>query len=80
MKEKCEETNTSEATDTVPEAIEAFGGEANKFVKKEAFDDEEKLHQTTIVGNLPLNLKRNHKESLVVQGIVQTHAKVFQDL
>ena len=49
-------------------------------VKKEAFDDEKKLHQTIIVGNLPLNLKRNHKKSLEEQGIVGKNEKVFQDL
>ena len=48
LEEKCEETNTSEATDTVPEAVEAFDDEANMVVKKEAFDDEKKLHRTII--------------------------------
>ena len=43
------------------EVVEAFGDEANMVVKKEAFDGEEKLHRTIIVGNFPLNLKRNHE-------------------
>ena len=80
LKEKCEETNTSEATDTVPETVEAFSDEADMVVKKEAFDDEEKLHRMTIVGNLPLNLERNHEESPTVQGIVWKHKKFFQDM
>ena len=44
LKEKCEETNTSKDIDRVPEAVEAFGDEADMVDKKEAFDDEEKLH------------------------------------
>ena len=63
LKEKCEKTNTYEAVDTVLEAVEAFHDEADMVVKKEAFDDGEKLHRTIIVGNLPLNLKRNREES-----------------
>ena len=61
-------------------AVKAFGDEADIVVRKEAFDDEEKLHQTIIVGNLPLNLKRNHKKSPEEQGIAGKHEKVFQDL
>ena len=78
MKEKCEEINTFEATDIVPEAVEAFDVDTDMVVKKEAFDDEKKLHQTIIVGNLPLNLKRSHKKSPEEQGIVGKHE--FQDL
>ena len=44
LKEKCEETNTAEATDTMPEAVEAFDVDVDMVFKKEAFDDEEKLH------------------------------------
>ena len=80
MNETYEATNTSEATDITTEAVEAFGDEAHMVVKNEAFDDEKKLHQTIIVGNLPLNLKRNHKKSPEEQGIVGKHEKVFQDL
>ena len=80
LKEKCEETNTSKATNTVPKVVEAFGDEANMVVKNEAFDDEERLHRMIIVGNLPLNLKRNNEKSPEEQGIVRKHEKVFQDL
>jgi len=80
LNDTCEATNTSEATDITTEAVEAFDDEAHRVVKKEALDDEEKLHQTIIVDNLPLNLKRNHKKSPEEQGIVGKHEKVFQDL
>ena len=80
LKEKCEEINTFEATDIVLEAVEAFDVDADMVVKKEAFYDEEKLHRTIIIGNLPLNLKRNHEKSPEEQGIVRKHEKVFQDL
>ena len=49
-------------------------------VKNEPFDDEEKLHRMIIVGNLPLNLKRNHEKTPEEQRIVRKHEKVFQDL
>ena len=80
LNETYEATNTSEATDITTEAVEAFGDEADMVVKNEAFDDEEKLHQKIIVGNLPLSLKRNHKQSPEEQSIVGKHEKVFQDL
>jgi hypothetical protein len=34
--------------------------EEDMFVKKQAFDDGEKLHRTIFIGNLPLSLKRKH--------------------
>ena len=80
LKEKWEKTNTVEATDTAPEAVETSHDEADMVVKKEVFDDGDKLHRMIIFGNLPLNLKRNREESPEEQGIVQKHEKVFQDL